>query len=71
MSKEVTVNLQGFWSTTLEVPDDFDPDSENLLQLVNKNKLDFCIQDGSASWEVCGFEYEDEDIDPVGVMVIV
>lgn len=61
--KYVTVNVTGTWSTELEVPDNFDANAENLLQLVLKNAGDFDFQDGGTSWQVTSLEFEGEEIE--------
>ena len=56
--KEVNIFYTGTWSTTLEVPDDWELTHINVHDLVDKNCEDFDFNDGGAEWEVysAGFE---------------
>ena len=56
--KQVEIFYTGTWSTTLEVPDDWELTHINVVELVADNEQDFDFNDGGAEWEVysAGFE---------------
>ena len=61
--KELLVFYTGSWSTTLEVPDDFDPGTENILQVIDQSCEDFDFNDGGAGWWLDSVQFGDESID--------
>ena len=50
--KEVQLTYTGTWTTTLEVPDDWELTREDVIELVADNEQDFDFQDGGADWEL-------------------
>ena len=61
--KELLVFYTGSWSTTLEVEDDFVPDSENIYQVIDQSRGDFDFNDGGAEWWLDSVQFDDESID--------
>ena len=59
--KYIRVVYTGDWSTSLEVPDDFALNAENLAKLVEDNEDDFDFLDGGATWFFEEGVFEDED----------
>lgn len=56
--KEVFVVYTGTWTTTLEVPDDWELTIENAKELIESNERDFDFQDGGADWRPYSAEVE-------------
>ena len=50
VTKFIDVTYKGNWSTTLEVPIDFEMSADNILALLSKEEVDFNFQDGGATW---------------------
>lgn len=48
--KTVIVGYTGYWTTSLEVPDDWELTHENAIELITNEELDFDFQDGGADW---------------------
>ena len=61
--KELLVFYTGSWSTVLEVPDDFVPNSENILRIIDLGCADFDFSDGGAEWWLDSVQFDDESID--------
>ena len=54
--KEIELIYTATWSTSIEVPDDFEITPESIQELAEANEKDFNFQDGGANW----------NFDPVG-----
>ena len=61
--KELLVFYTGSWTTTLEVPDDFDPGTAEILQVIDQSRGDFDFSDGGAEWWLDSVQFDDESID--------
>lgn len=57
--KTVTLNYTGYWSTEVEVPDDWELNRDNVIELIADNRQDFDFQDGGAWWDPTSAEIED------------
>lgn len=60
--KKILVECTAVWTTTLEVPDDFEFTEDNVEDLVRKEKPYFDYQNGGAEWEVSSAECGDDII---------
>jgi hypothetical protein len=56
--KIVTLNYIGYWSTEVEVPDDWELTRDNVIELIADNRQDFDFQDGGALWDPTSAEIE-------------
>lgn len=57
--KIVTVGYTGTWTTSLEVPDDWELTHETAIELIANNEQDFDFQDGGADWNPTFLDIED------------
>ncbi len=55
--KEIDIFYTGCWTTSVEVPDDFEVTKESMIQLAKSHEEmgEFDFQDGGAFWELEAF----------------